>query len=731
MHAGDSPFNARGYPGRPFNEPLPDPHSPFGIIAPGRASSVDTFGIYSSNMGVPHWLGQTENTNQPGDNDPSTQYHAFNQPSVNLPRGAVGQGFIPEPMPRQPMGSEYGEMNGINGQFDRVLHGRSTTTNGVSINSANLAYNNAPFVSNHTSLGQSPSIPTSIPQSLPQFSDVQSSNGNLAPGMNTHQSQAKSLNEPPSPWANTDPLLMRPGNTDSPRGSTATPQNQPNQPTSHLQQQQVRGSQSSQPGSKRDQSVWLAASQTGVDDDWKEVPGPNSLTFSNVGQHNMMQEAEERSAQVVDGGHIATLDAQLSTEAVPTPEAPLEPEQSDPEPTPVAPDIQGSTPSKSRRKGAKDSQAQVVTTTKTTPLVSSSATSPATPSLPTAVPKAAWSTEDDAKKAKAGMSLREIQEDEARKAEARKAEKERERVARASAPVTPAAEEVFTMTAWGLPTSQVGSRTATSPSAATPTSANGATSPAPAPWSQPINVATAKKTMKEIQEEEEQRKKTAQKETVAAAATRRVYADTSTKPFTPTPTPSAGGVWTTVGPSGKTAAAAVGARPVPNTTTSSASIPTPAATAAARPNAPAPPRTVASTVAKGTPLAQKVDDFPAAPSADFLRWLGENLKGLNSSVNLEEISSMLLSFPLDPDSSTMELIAEMIYTNSTTLDGRRFASEFVNKRKADAATRKNGASAGQTSKVVSIADVVKTQPRPSQPEWGFKVVNKKKKGGRA
>ena len=93
---------------------------------------------------------------------------------------------------------------------------------------------------------------------------------------------------------------------------------------------------------------------------------------------------------------------------------------------------------------------------------------------------------------------------------------------------------------------------------------------------------------------------------------------------------------------------------------------------------------------------------------------------------------MLLSFPLDPDPSTVELITDLIYANSTTLDGRRFAAEFVSKRKNDAATRaKNaGASGKGPTKPVSIADVVKAAPKPAQPEWSFKVVNKKKKGGR-
>lgn len=89
---------------------------------------------------------------------------------------------------------------------------------------------------------------------------------------------------------------------------------------------------------------------------------------------------------------------------------------------------------------------------------------------------------------------------------------------------------------------------------------------------------------------------------------------------------------------------------------------------------------------------------------------------------------MLLSFPLDPDPSTVELISDLIYANSTTLDGRRFASEFVARRRASTRT---AAPPGTAGKPMSIADVVKTQPRSTQNEWGgFKVVNKKKKGAR-
>jgi PERQ amino acid-rich with GYF domain-containing protein len=87
---------------------------------------------------------------------------------------------------------------------------------------------------------------------------------------------------------------------------------------------------------------------------------------------------------------------------------------------------------------------------------------------------------------------------------------------------------------------------------------------------------------------------------------------------------------------------------------------------------------------------------------------------------------MLLSFPLDGDATTVEIISELIYDNSTTLDGRRFAQEFIARRRADVASRKS------SGRAPSIADVVKAQPKSQQAEWGgFKVVKQKKKGSRS
>jgi PERQ amino acid-rich with GYF domain-containing protein len=119
-----------------------------------------------------------------------------------------------------------------------------------------------------------------------------------------------------------------------------------------------------------------------------------------------------------------------------------------------------------------------------------------------------------------------------------------------------------------------------------------------------------------------------------------------------------------------------------------------------------------------------------------MKWLANALSGLNSDANVEQIMQILLDFPVDADAEVVEIMAELVYQNSKTMDGRRFAADFTSKRKADlknGGARASGAGAsGTKGAVVSIADVVKAQPKPTpQDGWSFKVVNKKKKGGRS
>lgn len=72
---------------------------------------------------------------------------------------------------------------------------------------------------------------------------------------------------------------------------------------------------------------------------------------------------------------------------------------------------------------------------------------------------------------------------------------------------------------------------------------------------------------------------------------------------------------------------------------------------------------------------------PKEPSEDFLKWCILSLRNLNAGVNSDEILQMLLSFPVD--NSCSEIIQDIIYANSTSMDGRRFASDFITRRKAD------------------------------------------------
>ena len=86
------------------------------------------------------------------------------------------------------------------------------------------------------------------------------------------------------------------------------------------------------------------------------------------------------------------------------------------------------------------------------------------------------------------------------------------------------------------------------------------------------------------------------------------------------PPPSNGNAWTTVGPNGKTSAAPpISVRP-------SAPLSTPKVAAS-----PAQKTSANATVKPKPPPKQ--EEVTESPSHDFLKWLSDSLKGLNSSVN--------------------------------------------------------------------------------------------------
>ncbi|KIL70552.1 hypothetical protein M378DRAFT_155483 [Amanita muscaria Koide BX008] len=419
------------------------------------------------------------------------------------------------------------------------------------------------------------------------------------------------------------------------------------------------------------------------------------LTFSNVVQHNQryqVPEAPEPHSSDQQAGHASIV------------------------PTSIEPSNEPR-PSRSKVHVQPDQDHKITALAVATPPDTSEKVDAPLQSLP---PKTAWATDEDSKKSAVTISLREIQEAEAKKSEARKAS---ERGMKATSSESRDDVQPFT-TSWGLPSSQVGARPpAPSKEATTQLSPSTSTPSAPV-WTNAVKTAATKKSMKEIQEEEERRKKL---NTAKEASTSTAVRKASAEPAHKAPTVQAS-AWTVVGSSGKTPtpAAISGKSPL---VTAGTVVKTSSASRVPVSKPPIHPAPVKSPTA---PPPKVTEDFPPAPSHDFLRWLTESLKGLNSSVNVEEIMSMLLSFPLDPDLSTIELISDLIYTNSTTLDGRRFATEFVGKRKNDATSRVKslGAPEKNPAKPASIADVVKTAPKATQPEWAFKVVNKKKKGGR-
>ncbi|KAH7929382.1 hypothetical protein BV22DRAFT_1057157 [Leucogyrophana mollusca] len=743
-YLGDPNFGGRGFNGGrvPFNEPAHDSRATFNGLAPGRTSSIDNLGSYTTS-GSP-WPISSGLSGQPSQGFDSMgagrMVEPFSPGFNGMGTGHIGSAsglvYNQEPFGEGSPGFSnvnHGGMVIVGDQHEplsRPVDDR-IGVNGLGFNNLANELGGTSFgASGPSQFSQSPSLPFNTTQQQPPVSPFGEVSNQVSVSPDIVHNQPDNLHppNPSSPWASGDHSTIRAArNRDSPQpvavDAETKPPITPAQPQPQPQPQPANWGRGSQTSHKtKDPSPWLTASIGVVDDGWREAPGPNSLTFSNVGQHNQMQQEE---ASVSD---LAT----LSVPPTPVESAPasaLVPSVPPPSVPPAVNELPPPAPKARRKSTTKEVQAQAAASKPPPPVpiaVAVKSPSPA-PATPATQSKPAWSTEEDTKKAKplgTAMSLREIQEAEVKRAEARKAaEKERERLARANATVaTASGEDAQPFTAsWGLPTSQAGARNAVSPK--DPPAGSTLTASSTPVWTNATPAPAAKKTMKEIQEEEERRKKFAVKETVAAAAARRAYAETTTKA---TPSAQTGGAWTTVGVNGKAPTPAVApVRPTITPSTSAAAVAS--SSPVSRPTGTA-TRVVPSTVK--APAPSRVDDFPVTPSHDFLKWLSDSLKGLNTSVNLEEISSMLLSFPMDPDPSTVEIISDLIYANSTTLDGRRFAAEFVSKRRADAVARKGAPGPGTSGKPVSIADVVKTQPKPAQPEWGFKVVNKKKKGGR-
>lgn len=224
------------------------------------------------------------------------------------------------------------------------------------------------------------------------------------------------------------------------------------------------------------------------------------------------------------------------------------------------------------------------------------------------------------------------------------------------------------------------------------------------------NVATPpakKKTLAEIQKEEEARKAkmaaAAAQHTpttaaggpatpVTAAPVKR-YADLAGKMAQPSPAPAVppasnanagGGAWTTVGASGKIKAAP----PAPASTVPPVRATATPATAAKRAATPVKPAATKPATGASAGNGSSVAGNTASGSSgavnsttraleELTKWSKATLRtGLYSSINVDDFVTQLLILPAE-----MEIISDSVYAHSTTLDGRRFADEFIRRRK--------------------------------------------------
>ncbi|PFH58073.1 hypothetical protein XA68_14209 [Ophiocordyceps unilateralis] len=342
-------------------------------------------------------------------------------------------------------------------------------------------------------------------------------------------------------------------------------------------------------------------------------------------------------------------------------------------------------------------------------------------------PLAPWAKEPGAEGQK-GPSLKEIQEAETRKAARaeevaaalRKASLEqesallRERERRASAS---AAAGLPPTSTWGH-----GSPVLSSSPWSKPGPAKG-----PAPGVQNTSSSASKKTLAEIQREEEVRKQKSRdrdgnSHPTGAAGSSKSYANLAGKPgqtpVTSTPSPAGSG-WATVGAGGK-----VKAPTGPSTQGRSLNSGNNAKT----------PGSVVKVVSKPAASASNANGRVESTSAaleEFSKWTRRELsRGLTNVTDISEFQADLDALPLDTG-----VIADAVYINSKTMDGRHFAEEYVRRKKLaekgiaekQQLPADNGKSAAGWSEVAKRSGGTQAKENEAG-SVGFKVVPNRKKG---
>ncbi|KAF5666347.1 GYF domain-containing protein [Fusarium heterosporum] len=350
-------------------------------------------------------------------------------------------------------------------------------------------------------------------------------------------------------------------------------------------------------------------------------------------------------------------------------------------------------------------------------------------------PLAPWAKDHGAESHK-GPSLKEIQEAEARKAA--KAEEaaaaQRKAVLEQEAAALREREKTAAVTNAGLP--------------ATSTWGHGSPAPSASPWSKPgpsktASIATpsastsSKKTLAEIQREEELRKQKATQaspQPITPTIVSKSYANLAGKTGQSSLTnaaaaaaaaaatvPPPGSGWATVGAGGK-----VKGSLGPSSQSRSVSV-----------TSIKPITSPAKGVSKPATSSNGKTESGNTAMEEFNKWVTREItRGITAAIDIPTFQATLDVLPLDTS-----LIADAIYSNSETMDGRHFAEEFVRRKKlaergiVEKQPENKGGSGGWSEVAKKGSSSTTTATTATSPRddttmqaAGFKVVPGRKKG---
>lgn len=211
--------------------------------------------------------------------------------------------------------------------------------------------------------------------------------------------------------------------------------------------------------------------------------------------------------------------------------------------------------------------------------------------------------------------------------------------------------------------------------------------------------AVAKKTLAEIQREEFEaaKAKAAKVSPVAATASKSSFANALANSVPKDDSP-----WTVVAP--KKPLVKKPSQPTISTTTTSASKANPQ---------------LLRSVSAVKPVKSTANSM--ALKEEFLIWARSSMTNLYPTVSKDDLLDIFTTLPLNNDSS--QLISETIYSSSATMDGRRFAQEFLKRRQK--VEQQIGAQdeVSWGSAIISSADKVSTIDEEG---WSTSVKSKKK-----